>query len=272
MGKRHVPKYLRHKAKKKRRVDAASVALTVCLVLLVVTIGAVVGKYLHQYYSESSVGAMKFYFTSDLLDGGIHTLAPGSQEVEFKLSNHADDLRYSEVDITYEVTIKPADDGTPADGGTVVYGDGETKLVHGGIDDNKVTLTNLKPGTYTVEARTIGGYQKTLTATLVVQGPESSVYKYLEAYGSEYVLLTVWAQGYKGTVTITPPTGLIPDNTDAAMKNAKTGEVITVDSSLQGNGYWSHTYRFFCGTETPVTAESFAVTYGSQTATVKAPN
>ncbi len=266
MGKRHISGNRRNKAK-----SVGAAALAGCFVLLVILIGAAVGRYRHQFSSDSSVKALDFYFTSDLLDGGTHTLAPGSQKVEFTLGNHADDLRCSGVNIAYAVTV------TPAENVKVEYGNADQKLNFGANQDDTVTLSDLEPGTYTVKAQGTGsnqegadGYQMTLTATIVVPEPELAVYKYLDTTNSEYVLLTVWSQGYQGAVTITSPAGLIPDNTDLVMKDAQTGGAFTDTASFRDSGYCSHTYRFF---GSGVTAEDFTVTYdGGQTATVKAPN
>ncbi len=274
MGKRHIPRHMRNKAK---RANAATAALAVCFVLLVILIGAAIGRYQRQFKSDGSVKALDFYFTSNLLDGGTHTLAAGSQQVEFTLGNHADELRYSEVDIAYVVTVTPADDGTVVDNVKVGYSNASQKLNLGAKQDDTVTITDLEPGTYTVKAEGIGsnqegvgGYKTILTATIVVPEPESVVYKYLDTTNSEYVLLTVWSQGYQGTVTITPPASLIPDNTDRVMETVKTGEAITDEISFRDSGYCSHTYRFF---GSGVTAEDFTITYNNgQTATVKAPN
>jgi len=264
MGRQQDARHLRRKAKKN---NLGTAALAVCLVLLVLLAGAVIGRYQHQIQSDSSARALEFYFTSDFLDGGTHTLAPGSTAVSFTLGNHADELRFSEVDISYTVTVTHAD-GTPASGVKV---DGvPATLAKDQIQDSTVTITGLTPGTYTVTATGKGGYEKTLTATLEVLDTESAVYKYLDTSNSAYVLLTVWAQGYQGDVTIQPPAGLIPDNTDLVMGSVKTGAEFTDTTSFSSNGYCSHTYRFFGG---GVTADKFAVTYGSgQAATVKAPN
>lgn len=266
MGKQY-----RHMRSKAKRANVAVAALSVCLVLLVILIGAAIGRYQRQFKSDGSVKALDFYFTSNLLDGGIHTLSAGSDKVEFTLGNHADELRYSEVDIAYVVTV------TPADNVKVEYGSASQRFTLGTKQDDKVTISGLKPGTYTVKAEGIGsnkegaaGYKETLTATIEVPEPEQAVYQYLDTTNSEYVLLTVWSQGYQGTVTITPPASLIPDNTDRVMETAKTGDAITDAASFQSSGYCSHTYRFF---GSGVTAENFTVTYNNgQIATVKAPN
>ncbi len=264
MGKRYIPRYLSDRAKKKSAGTAAAV-FAVGFVLLAILAGAVIGRYLHQIRSGGLIRAKEFYFTSNFLDGDTHTLAPGSTKITFTLGNYADELRFSEVDITYKVTVTSADSATTP---TVEYDNEEQKLTKDAKQDDKVTITNLEAGTYTVTATGAGGYKKALTAIIVVPATESAVYKYLDTTNSKYVLLTVWSQGYEGEVTITPPQGLIPDNTDLVMGSVTTNEEFTDETSFKNNGYCSHTYRFFGG---GVTVENFTVTYGSQTATVKAP-
>lgn len=248
-----------HREAKKKYVFAA---LAASLVLIVILVGTAIGRYQRQFRSEGSVRAKEFYFTSDFLNGGTYTLAPESTEesaeVTFSLGNHADDLRYSEVEIAYTVTVKNTD-GTAADGVTVEYGDPGQKLPCDGIRDHEVTLRNLQSGQrYLVEATGTGGYEQTLTATIEVLSTKPVVYKYLDTTSREYVLLTVWAQGYQGNVTITPPAGLIPDNTDPVMETAKTGASITDTTSFHTGSYSSHTYRFF---GSGVKVADFTVTY-----------
>ncbi len=267
MGKRQIPRHLNHAGKKKSAGITVAVP-AVCLLLLVILVGAVIGRYQRQFGSGGSVRAKEFYFTSDFLDGSTHTLAPGSTEVKFSLSNHADELRWSEVDIAYEVTVEPTGGATLSNGSGTLDKDAKS--------DKEVTITGLTPGTYTVTAVGTGGYKKTLTATIKVLPVESVVYKYLDTTNSEYVLLTVWAQGYKGSVTIQPPEGLIPDNTDLKMKDATTGAEFTDEESFNtpGNaeGYSSHTYRFFVTNDSPVTAGNFKVTYAGKSAAEKTPS
>jgi len=259
MEKLKLPRQLSRKGKKKR-AGAAMAVPAVCLALLVILIGAAIGRYMHQINSAGSVRAKEFYFTSDFLDGEKHTLAPGSGELTFTLGNHADELRYSEVDIAYVVTVTDADGKTST--ATVECKNSNQKLAKDKKEDNEVTISGLESGhTYTVTAVGTGGYEKTLTATIEVLPGETAVYKYLET-NSDYVLLTVWAQGYTGDVTITPPAELIPDNTDPVMGTVKTGESFTDTTSFSNDSYASHTYRFF-GSAAVVTADSFAVTYGA---------
>lgn len=260
---------LRGNSRREAKKKYMFAGMAVCVVLLVALIGTAIGRYQRQIRSEGYVKAKEFYFTSDFLDGRTHTVTPEGTAAAFTftLGNHADDLRFSEVDITYEVKV------TPGDGVTVEYHNTEKKLANGEKHDDNVTVKGLTPGeTYTVTATGTGGYQKTLTATVKVLSTEPKVYKYLDTTSSEYVLLTVWTQGYQGSVTITPPPagGLIPDNTDPVMNSVQTNAEFTDADSFTDNGYSSHTYRFF---GRGVTAADFTVTYDSgKTAEVKEPS
>ena len=117
-----------------------------------------------------------------------------------------------------------------------------------------------------------GKYSKTLTFKIVV--PEENVlYKYFEKKDG-YILLTVWAQGYQGNVTISYPAGVVPDNTSpiAAMQGASAGKASINDvKTFSGSGYASAAYRFFITSGSP-TASDFEVTYGAnQKADLKNP-
>ncbi len=235
MAKQH---FLGRKAKK-NPAGIAVAALAVSLVLLVVLISTAIGRYQHELSSEGSVRAKEFYFTSDFLDGKTHTLAPGSIEVSFTLGNHADELRFSEMDIAYEVTV------TPGDGLTLERSSGTlTKNVK---SDSAVTIKGLQPGkTYTVTATGTGGYSKTLTATINVLPGGGNLYYHLES--GEYTLLTVWNEGNTaGGVTITY-TG-IPDNTNPNMMDWSTNGSQTVTIAP----HESKVFRFFNATAVTVT-------------------
>ncbi len=245
MGKLHIPK-LSLKAKKKSAGTAAA-ALAACLVLFAVLIGAAIGRYQTQLQSDGSVKAKEFYFTSDFLDGGIHTLAaptpgpgnaPGSTEVSFTLGNHADALRFSEVEIDYTVTVDPPS------GVNVAYQNTPHKLGNTAVQDDTVTISGLQAGmTYTVTATGKGGYQKELTATIKVLSNGARLYQYQETVPGEYTLLTVWNEGEtEGNVEITY-TG-IPDNTNPNM----TDWVNNGTESADIPAHTSRVYRFFGGT------------------------
>jgi len=237
MGKRYIPKHSSRKAKK-NRTGTAMAALAMSFVLLLILISAALGKYQHQIDNDGYVKAKDFYFTSDFLDGGVHTLTPidstGNTSVTFTLGNHADELRWSEVDISYAVTV--ASNG----GGTSTVENGSGTLTSGSVKDATVTLTFTSSGTYTVTATGTGGYTKTLTATIVIPDQSAHLYQYRKN-GDGYVLLTVWNEGNQdGDVTITYSG--IPDNTNPNMTGWKTdgsSETVTIKA------HESKVFRFF---------------------------
>lgn len=246
MGKRHILGNLRRETKKK---SAGAAVLAVCLVLLVVLSGAVIGRYQRRLRSDSAVRAKEFYFTSNLLDGGTHTLAPGSTEVTFTLGNHADELRCSEVDIVYTIAATSSN-GIAA---TVKNSEGKatgTLVASDTPADAEITVSGLQAGTYTVTAVGTGGYEKTLTATIVVPEETAQIYQHQDKVPGEYILLTVWNEGDEAEEVTITYTG-IPDNTNPNMAAWKRGgetaeEKVVVKIAPRS----SSVFRFFSGTIT----------------------
>lgn len=215
MGKRYIPGHLSQKNKRKK-VNIIAIELVVCVALTLVMVGAVIGKYLHKFDSYGSVRALNFYFTSNLLDGGTHNLAPGTQELTFTLGNHADELRFSEMDIKYMVTIAN-EDGT-ASAATITNNSGT--MSKDSKKDVNITVSNLQPGKYTITAVGDGGYSQTLTAKIVIPAAENKLYYYIDNSAGDYILLTVWNEGNADSATpgnVTVKYTGIPDNTNPNM-------------------------------------------------------
>lgn len=214
--------------------------MVIVLLVCTLTVSIVAAKYITEKSSDGSIRASEFYFTSDFLDGKTHTLVPGSTSITFTLGNHGDDLRYSEVDINYTVTVTP--EATAAPAATVTNGTGTLKKEK--ISDASVTISELIPGnTYNITAKGEGGYEKTLTAIIVVPDQASKLYYHIDNSAGDYTLLTVWNEGDKeGTVNITY-TG-IPDNTNPNMTNWETNDG-TIGKQETINPHESKTFRFF---------------------------
>jgi len=214
------------------KARAITLAVAVFLSICALTAGTVLAKYLSERSSDGLIGSKEFYFASDLLDGKEHTLAPDSKSVTFTLTNHEDELRYSEVEITYTVSVKD-EVGTESQTVTGTLAAGEKR-------DQSVTV-NLQPGKNTITVIGNGGYTKMLTATIVVPNVESRLYYYVDKSVSDYILLTVWNEGdEKGAVTVTY-TG-IPDNTNPNMTDW------TVDGGpvkVEVKPHESKVFRFF---------------------------
>ncbi len=234
MQKEHITAHTKKKHKMNRQRIIISV-VAVLLSLCALTAGMLVAKYFDRKTSDGLVKAKNFYFTSNLLDGEKHTLAPGSTGVTFTLGNHEDGLRYSEVDIEYTVTLSD---------GTNIKNVNTGTLTNGSVQDKPVTLKDLTPGkTYTVTAVGTGGYSKTLTATIIVPGTSPDLYYSADTSAGEYILLTVWNEGDKeGSATVIY-TG-VPDNTDPTMVRWKTNGKNNVTVPAHG----SVVLRFFGGT------------------------
>lgn len=208
------------------------IMIAVILSLCTITGTLVLAKYINQKNSAGLVGAKHFYFTSNLLDGKTHTFAPGIESVTFTLGNHIDDLRCSELNIEYNITVT---NGATIDKSTGI-------LEKDKVQDIEVTISNLKAGEYIVTATGNGGYTKTLTATIVVSEEVSQSYYFLDTSSPEYITLTVWNEGDKaGLVTITY-TG-IPDNTNPNMADWRTNE----SKQVEIGPHESKVFRFFSG-------------------------
>jgi len=241
------------------------IVIAVAVLLLLCAVGTVLAKYINEQDPKNGeVRAYNFYFTSNLLDGKEHTLAPDSTSVTFTVGNHADDLRFSEVDIDYTIKVL---DSTGAEATEVTKTNSSGTLTKGSDTDPKhdatVTISNLTAGKkYTVTAvgkskidgQTDGGYTKTLTATIVVPLKAAKLFYYVENING-YTLLTVYNEGeIAGNVSI-KYTG-IPDNTNPNMGSWTTpiaNSSITQSATIAA--HQSLVFRFFSGSITVTGAE-----------------
>ena len=145
-------------------------------------------------------------------------------QIDLVLYNSADDLRSSEVDIDYTVTIADEDgnavDGQAAQSGKITVADGQAA----------VSFKGLAPGTYTVTANATKPYTATLVGKFtVVAGTQGLSYAITD--GGAYIVVTVSSAGEGGTVTLKwNSANLIPDETNSQL-NGKTGSVeVTLDA------------------------------------------
>lgn len=253
--------------------------LIIATLVLVSIVGVVaLAKYVYQRNKIGTVKAKAFYFTSNLLEDAsqdtitTYKLAPGTETIAFTLGNHADELRYSDVDINYKIYINDEELEN------VDY----TTLSRQNKNDATIEIdtTDFVAGnTYTIKAVGYSGeygaisYHKTLSADFVIQSDETGIYKWLDTSNSEYVLLTVWSQGQAGNVTITfPSENVIPDNTDNIMRNVSTVDGNFTDKvSFSGNqNYSSHVYRFFGKNISELSVDNFTVTYNNENKDIEA--
>lgn len=236
---------------------------------LLVCVGIVAAKYIQNASGDSVFHAPEFYFYSNRLSATpkSYTLNSDVTSVSFILTNYADDLRFSELDIEYSIQVTD-DDGNDSQSAVLIV-TGDSTLTGKVKSLVTVDLTNLKPGvTYTVTATGTAGYTQTLTANFTVSDKDENVYKHLDTTHDEYIVLTVWTHNVTGPLTIDFPAGLIPDNTNPGMEgvqNFKEGAYKADKFTVVGfPKYSSQTYRFF-RTGGAYTVEQFDVYIGEKT-------
>lgn len=234
-------------------------SLRVCLLLVLILlasggIGTTVAKYIHSTDGKMLVKAPEFYFTSDLLteDGNVsYMLNSNTTQVQFLLRSTADELRNSDMKIGYTVSLEKPQDAS----GYLDITEGELT----GTEKTKtVTLRDVQPGvTYTVTAIGEAGYTQELSATFRVADKDQNVYKNLTQSPDGYLLLTVWTHNVAGTLNISFPDCLVPDNTNPDMESVFNRDPSGANSFTSGfTKYSSKTYRFFGTAE----AKDFLVT------------
>ena len=251
----------------------ALVALAVFSTLVVGTYA----KYTMRNRTDGYISSPNFYFTSDLLKETAveYTLNPGKDgeaEISFQVRNFADDLRISDKPIEFNVVVTE---------GVTVKVDGKTTktgtLAAGSTGSTaKVTVSGLQNGkTYNISVTGEAGFSTTLQAKVTVRPGEKQIFKHIDNNHDSYVLLTVWTQNISGTVEISFPQGLIPDDTDSAMSDVnnfsdgKYGADRFTDEVSFGEVYSSHIYRFFKTSD--YESGAFTVTLGGKEATTATP-
>ena len=217
----------------KRQLPLFAVSMILLMITAVSFSAFIAAKYVSARKNDAVAEAQAFYFESDYLkEGGTsYTLREDIDAIVFELYNYADELRYSDVDIVSDVTLKK---------GTETIEQREITLEKGEIDKEEVTFGPLAAGTYTVTAVT-SPYSKVLKATFEIRTAESGVsYSVSDSSGSPFLKVEVTSGHYDGKVDITWPAGVRPDNTDPHLQSA-TGSGCQVDMTA----YSSYTFLFF---------------------------
>lgn len=194
----------------------------------VICITGSVAKYVQEKNAELVYEAKNFYFESDLLSNNTNPLAytydVGNDKIAINLKNNIDDLRYSDVDVKYTVTITDMQGNqvTDKNGDVVEAEDG--KLSNSSIDSDEITFEDLPAGKYIVTAMATEPYEKKLQASFVITSKNENIeYQVSDAVNSPVLQLTVKTTDYKGNVKITWPSNIAPDNTDPMFTNVNSG-------------------------------------------------
>lgn len=212
--------------------------------ILAILFGGLYAKYYYQESEKKAAIAENFYFTSDLLskDGKDYTLASNTTQLTFELRNYQDELRSSESDIQYEYTVKKDGTNITNDTGTI------SKKSDGG-NENKITISNLSAGKYTITATAKSPFSETLKADFTIPEESNGLnYTVNDSKQSAYVLLELSTDAYEGNVKIHWPDGVIPDSTQKIFENTKNFQNDTYTAGnimIQVKKYTAYTYRFF---------------------------
>ena len=219
------------------------------------SIGGIYAKYVKSYRDTGLIISKTMYFASDCLteEGAAYTIS--DTEVTIKLMNYPDELRVSEIPVNYIISVEPNDGvDVSSNSGSLGEYDFERASV-------EIVISGLQRGkTYTVTAFGENGYKKTLKATFKVAPDENNLY-YDIAQNEYYVLLTVWTENVTGDVTITFPDTLLPDNTDALLREVTQTQGTFSDAESFVKEYSSRTYRFFKTNEITYKKEDFTVDF-----------
>ena len=201
---------------KKRLSPIMGIGLLLIVSLLAFN-GYTLAKYIFGHEQEAVFVAKDFYFESDLLkptDVNLpqYTLQTGVKDIIVTLKNYPDELRTSEVDIAYSVTLKKDGDSEPVT---------KTGTLEIAEKNEIISFDNLAPGTYTVTATATKPYTKTLRAEFVVTGMDNNIrWKVNDNAQSPFLQLIVQTADSAGAIRISWPNGVVPDNTDALLAGA----------------------------------------------------
>ena len=219
------------------------------------SIGGIYAKYVKSYRDTGLIISKTMYFASDCLteEGAAYTIS--DTEVTIKLMNYPDELRVSEIPVNYIISVEP-NDGVDVSSNSGSLGEYDFKR-----DSVEIVISGLQRGkTYTVTALGENGYKKTLSATFTVV-PEENQFYYSITQNEYYVLLTVWTENIKGAAKINFPNTLLPDNTDAILRDVTKAQGYFTDEESFEKEYSSRTYRFFKTNEITYKKEDFTVDF-----------
>lgn len=214
------------------RFDKRTIAVVLLVAAVIVAVGGIssyAAKYAHKETDEKTTTSEAFYFTSDLLteDGSkTYDLPVGTNSITFELRNYADDLRWSDSDITYEYSVN----GGTATSGKISRADDKGT-------SNTVTISDLTADTYTVTATSTSSYATTLSATFKIAAADTKVYSSVaDSENSPYATLTIYTKDYEGDVTVSWPSEVIPDEAQ---------NILSTQSTFRMDKFSSCTFRFF---------------------------
>ena len=198
------------------------------LILIIMLAVVVFAKYVTDKRPAILVTAGSFYFESDLLTDDTtmktYTYQEGVDEISVTLQNNIDELRFSEVDIYYTVSLTDIEGHSVQDKNGTTVANITGTLTKDRIDTRTVSFSNLATGSYIVTANATAPYEKEIKANIIITEENSSIeYSVRDTVNSPVIQLTITTNDYSGNVRITWPQGTTPDNTNIDFAGNNTG-------------------------------------------------
>ena len=220
------------------------ILIGIIVITLVVTgsIIPILAKYIKKVNNNVQINSTDFYFTSDLLDiqatNGTfpeYTLGKGTDTITFNLNNYEDDLRFTTVDIDYEIKVTNSSN-------VIVFEENGTLNALSTKKSKQFDITSLTSDTYIVEVTSTSPYIKQLKGKFIIQDVDNDItYTVSDGAGSTVVMLTISVNDYSGNINIKWPNGVFPDNSEPLLKNA----INTTNYTVNFNSYSEYTFVFF---------------------------
>lgn len=213
MGK-YKPKF----AKRKNNL----VWIVVALLVAFSAVGFVAAKYLADYNKEAEIHASNFHFSSNYLQYDsepVYTVSDwGDHNVQFCLYNYEQEniALISETDLTYQIDVEAGWSVTVKDGnGQVVTPNSGAYTMPGSeIVSHTVVLEYTgegEPTSVNVTVKSTAPYAKEIKAKFNLSTKKSFDYTVVDK--GDYCELIIETNNYYGTIEVTWPDGVSPDNT-----------------------------------------------------------
>ena len=211
----------------KTKKHMALFIISFVIMIASLTLGTVtLARYIRRISSDGVIDPNKFYFESNLLtlDGASYELATDS--ITFDLKSYDDNLRHSEVDIDYEVSI------TCSDGGVQIPEATKSDTLPAGKSRVSIEYNGLVLGkTYTVTASATAPYTKTISASFTLPSENEAVMLERSDSADGYIAyLTLKTGNVAKSGIVTWQEGYVPMNAYAPMEHASgTSNNVTLE-------------------------------------------
>lgn len=212
----------------KSRISKTLIPIAVFISIILIS-GIVFAKYITEKKKNVLYTAGSFYFTSDLLSDGAalntYEYGKGIDEISVDLKNNIDDLRFSEVDIYYNVKITDiAGNPVTNKNENIIPEITNNKLLKNQIDKNIVKFSNLKTGSYIVTATSTNPYEKEIKANFIITNKNENItFSVNDTINSPIAQLTITTNDFSGTTRIIWPEGTAPDSTNSLFSDVNIG-------------------------------------------------